>query len=783
MNCPSRSSRAWTTAYGGVCGILMLGWMPAAAGAVAMIGIAAGPRGLTLRTSRTREAPLLAGLGFRAVSDKGTVFETGEAHLDTEGHVTFTLAGSGAADASVTAELTRRPRGFSLDWVIAYHGSPRKWNPWTSGFRFQFAREVTAVKTRPVTHWVRPTGAHPWEVPADTPYPDTECQLREVVLGEDVLVIVASRYDPDWIYGNRIGRAGFSRLPLPKKAPYRIAASMTFLAVKAGDLDPHSLAAEAAGRPAALTLATGRPGNLFEPGETVPIEFRVANVSRRKVGCTLTAEAWDYAGTRVLTVKQPLILPPLARGTVARRFRPQRRGIVFVNARLAWPGGEWFERTTVGILPQRKASGLRPESPFGLAAVIANPSRYPDQFDLDTVLGFAERIGVRWLRGGWYPLKEKIARSDEELVRDRAAVLRQHGILPHVQLGARVPKPAALPAFRRRLAGALEHFSWVSPYIEVGNELNFGVEASHYVDHMLRPVSETLRRVFPGGKVMSMGLGGVHKKWLDAFVRAGGMELIDVLSIHPGCHPRAPEFWKGWRGWVFRPQVLDAAKAAREHGGKEVWITEAYAPTPPGRSGLDLRTAADYLVRTYVCALALGVKVIEWYQFQDGVWYAQRPRPDDVEYNFGIVYTDLTPKPAYIAYGVMTERLEGATYRGRMDLGADDLYGVRFFKDSRPLDVLWSYREKHETDVAWYPPDKFKHLSRKPMEPWIERWRTPVAVILPADGPVTITDSMGNPRRLEPAHGVVALELTGSPIYVRGLGAIGTNRRFWTELE
>jgi hypothetical protein len=177
--------------------------------------------------------------------------------------------------------------------------------------------------------------------------------------------------------------------------------------------------------------------------------------------------------------------------------------------------------------------------------------------------------------------------------------------------------------------------------------------------------------------------------------------------------------------------------------------------------------------------LALGVKVTEWYQFQDGVWFAQRPRPDDVEYNFGLVYTDLTPKPAYVAYGAMTEQLEGATYQGRLDLGAEDLYGVRFQRDGRPVDVLWSYREKHETDIPWWPPENYTKDSRKPGEPWGERWKEPVAVELPAVGPVTITDLMGNARELIPENGKIKLSLTGSPIYVQGLGPLPQREKLW----
>jgi hypothetical protein len=53
--------------------------------------------------------------------------------------------------------------------------------------------------------------------------------------------------------------------------------------------------------------------------------------------------------------------------------------------------------------------------------------------------------------------------------------------------------------------------------------------------------------------------------------------------------------------------------------------------------------------------------------------------------------------------------------------------------------------------------------------PWENRWRAPVTVRLPAAGPVTVTDIMGNSTTVRPAQGTVALSLTGSPVFVRGL--------------
>lgn len=740
----------------------------------------AGETGIVL-SDDTPRAPVVGGLSYTAVDDGGTVFTTTGARLEGDS-LRFDLDGPGAEQASVEATVTRLSRGVALDFSIRCSGPARQWNPWTSGLRFSYGRPITDAYGLPVTKWVVPTGAQPWEVAGDTPYPDTECHLRHVILGDTALVLVAPSYDPDWIYGNNKDRAVFSRLSLPAEENAELRYRLVLLPVPAVDLDPTRLAAEAAGRPVCVDVRTDRTGNLFSPGEPVAFEYELGNVTAEPQACSLQVDAYDYRGQELCGEKREFDLAPLAREVSEHRLQTDLRGVVFVAARLSWAGGEQVVRKTLGILPEREAEAVAPESPFGMAAVIANPASYPDHHDLSTVLPLMERIGVRWIRGGWFPLKQDISSEDDARVREKVALLAEHGILPHVQLGSGVPAAEELEVFEARLAASLERFGWVTPYVEVGNELNHGgVGGREYVEKLLRPVHDVMRRVVPEARAMSMGLGGVQQSWLGDFCAAGGMDLVDILSIHPGSHPKAPEFWEGWRGWVFRPQVLDSLQAAREAGGKEVWITEVYAPTPPQRSQVDVRTSADYLVRTYVCAIAAGVRVTEWYQFQDGVWFAQRPRPDDIEYSFGVVYTDLSPKPAYVAFGAMTQQLEGATCEGRLDLGADDLYAVRFSRAGETVDVLWSYREKHETDLPWWPPEKYEKDSRRPAEPWTERWQAPVAVELPAAGIVTVTDLMGNAREVPVRDGNVTLSLTGSPVYVRGLGEMKRLPQLWPE--
>ncbi len=731
---------------------------------------------------------LVKGIEYTASFAKGGLaFRTAgvaevEPHGDGAWEISYALEGPAADEAQVrcTARLLSS-RCLRLQWHIAYNGPQRAFNSWGCALRFAFARPPDEARTKALVRWVRPTGRHDWEVAGDAPYPDLERQLRAVRIGDIELAVLAHDYNPDWLYGGQLSRAAVHALNLPAKAPQQVTKTFEIVAAEPGVGD-EVLIALASGEPLGIAVESGRLGNLFAPGEPLRVEAKICNVSRQPRQGRLVWRVWDYYGHCVARGSEAVQLA--AGQQIRKRLVPAglraRRGIYFVAVTLKWPGGRRMLRATVGVLPRRAPGAPDAASPFGLAAIIANPQTYPDQPDIETVLKLASRIGVRWIRGFGFPIKPEVKPQEVEQARRRLQLLRRYGILPHVQCGYAMPRSQQqAEVFARDFAASLRAYKFLSPYIEVGNEGNFSTKPADYVRLLLKPQFEVMRKVHPAGKVMCMGLGGVHRQWWEGFVKAGGLDYLDVVSVHPGHHPRAPEFWDGPQGpqvWEFWRHMLLVFNTLHRRGldaQKQVWITEGYSPSSPTRTWLDLRTAADYLVREYCISLALGVRVIEWYQFQDGLWHSRRPKPDDGEYNYGMVYTDLTPKPQYIAYGVMTEQLGGARCVGRLDLGADDLYGIRFEDGAgRFIDVLWSYREKDECDLQWWPPEAFRGRHRRPAEPWEEQWRQTVAVELAARGGVRITDIMGNERVVHARGGKVRLELTGSPVYVRGLGSM-----------
>lgn len=734
--------------------------------------------------------PLIEGVGYAAqFSESEEAFHTEGIEavdgIDGSWTVRYRLGGPAAAAASVTCRAqTVSKQCLRLTWEIEYTGEQRPFFGWTDGLRLEIPARPVSARSRPLIKWVRPSGRHEWEVPGDAPYPVVDRQLREINLGAARLIILTSWYDPDWFYNRNLGVVSFLKLGLPSKTPQKTVAGLEILAAPDGVAD-EDLLALATEEPLSVAVSTGPGLPVRSPGQAIGLTARFANVTASRQKGRLRWGVYDYYGCRVAGGDTAVSLAPgqsssidLSKGVTARR------GMYFLAGELSMAGGKRrLLRATLACLPQRPVA-INESSPFGMAALPSSPDPYPDQPALEAGLAMMARIGVHWVRAASFRVAEDIKPEEVQKARAFLARLNKYGLQLHGQTYHPVPKDEAeVQALRRRLAAALAHFRFLSRYVELGNEYNFDTKAADYVRLMLRPQYEVMREVFPEGKVMNAGLGGVAADWWQEFVDAGGLEYVDALSVHPGHFPRAPEFWEGWDGWVFRPQMLRVFETLAARGladKKEVWVTEAYAPSSPVLSGLDMRTAADYLVREYCLLLALGTRVIEWYQFRDGTWYSAAPKPDDIEFNFGVVYADLSPKPQYVAYGVMTEQLEGAECLGRLDLGAEDLYGIRFrARDGAPIDVLWSYRERHECDLSWWPPEEFAGKHRLPAEPWVERWKAPVEVTLPAAGAVIVTDLMGNSRRLQATSGRVRLSLTGSPIYVRGLGDLSVSHKVW----
>lgn len=152
--------------------------------------------------------------------------------------------------------------------------------------------------------------------------------------------------------------------------------------------------------------------------------------------------------------------------------------------------------------------------------------------------------------------------------------------------------------------------------------------------------------------------------------------------------------------------------------------------------GVSEDTQALYLPRAYLLTLGEGLEHVMWYEFRDG--------GDDATYNehrFGIVGNDLSLKPAYLAYQVMTQALGAGRFLEKLDLGEGN-YGYVFDAGQSRTVALWRAAG------------------------------TALVRLRVSGADLKGCDHLGNGVNLRLAEGETELEISESVIYITGLETV-----------
>jgi hypothetical protein len=215
----------------------------------------------------------------------------------------------------------------------------------------------------------------------------------------------------------------------------------------------------------------------------------------------------------------------------------------------------------------------------------------------------------------------------------------------------RVPRsPAMFGHFMELLAG---HFRGRIAAWELWNEPNesnhqfWQGDARQYVDLVLRPGFEAVKRLDPAATVVAAGTSYVDRAWIASVYDAGGGAFFDALAVHPYMAPwnLPPETDNGTR-WTIT-HIDSARQAMVDHGDahKPIWFTEFgwSSSFPTYAQGVSEAQQAEYAVR------ALELVRTRFPYVRNVFWYNDRDRGSGHarEDAFGILHRDLSPKPVY----------------------------------------------------------------------------------------------------------------------------------------
>ena len=182
---------------------------------------------------------------------------------------------------------------------------------------------------------------------------------------------------------------------------------------------------------------------------------------------------------------------------------------------------------------------------------------------------------------------------------------------------------------------------------EVWNEPNLALfwppepDVKEYVELLAVTYTEVME-ADPTATVVLGGLSGPGGDYLQAVYDAGGAPYFDVVSVHLYIHPRLGSI-QGLQ------DALESTRRILDLNGDEdvpIWLTEtgwSDAENAWGQPTASQDEIAEMLAEVY--RAPLEAEKIFWYNFRN--IFDNSP---DVEHNFGLIYNDFTPKPAYEAY-------------------------------------------------------------------------------------------------------------------------------------
>jgi hypothetical protein len=255
---------------------------------------------------------------------------------------------------------------------------------------------------------------------------------------------------------------------------------------------------------------------------------------------------------------------------------------------------------------------------------------------------------------------------------------------------------------------------WNEPDVEITFRCDCD-RAERYA-RMLELSYNAIKRANPNAIVLIGGLS-IHDRnnggmaFLDSVVaRSGGKLNFDVLSIHPYMPDREPENTDPNTVVQNFPYRLDMSYKwlqAHNAANKEIWITEnGYSTCSScGTLGVSEDEQARRLVRLNVIAMgAPGVTHFTYFQLKDKF----NAGPADLWGNMGIMRNDMSEKPAYVAYRVLTHHLREATFIGFGPLMRQvpnrwqpqyDRYHYRFSSPDTAVQVLWKLGAAEAVEV------------------------------------------------------------------------------------
>ena len=350
---------------------------------------------------------------------------------------------------------------------------------------------------------------------------------------------------------------------------------------------------------------------------------------------------WDEKSVGCAQTNLPVLLPGQTR-VFAMDLPAVPENLNFVEALCTYRTSsgitaDWTP-TWTALTEKSGSAEKRPELPWGMGIYLYRNGNSEEGFaNMKRVAERARDAGVKWSREEfqWQRIEPRRGEFDFSFYDRLLDTADAHGISVYalVCYWTNWTKPYEEEGFRdycnylrtlvRRYKGRIKHW-------EIYNEPNifFWSGPRERYPRLLKMAYDTVKAEDPDAQVLGCSTAGIDNAFIQMCLDEGAP--FDILTIHP------------YRGVLHEASFISELRGTRKQiGGRASWITEMGWPTVPGNA--TERQQASRLVRSYLSSVGCGAcGNICWYNFRNDGWNSYYN-----EENFGILYQDLIPKPAY----------------------------------------------------------------------------------------------------------------------------------------
>jgi hypothetical protein len=255
--------------------------------------------------------------------------------------------------------------------------------------------------------------------------------------------------------------------------------------------------------------------------------------------------------------------------------------------------------------------------------------------------------------------------------------------------------PESIAAFARWAGASAKHFHGRHIIWEIWNEPNGHFwapkpDAQQY-SALAIAAAKAIREAEPQATIVGPASSGFPWEYLETFLKSGVLEYLDAVSVHPYRNPKQSPETAGPDYKKLRDLIARYAPAGKTNmpvlSGEWGYSTH--------RKGVSPETQASFIVRQQLSNLLNGVPLSIWYD-----WKNDGDDPVENEHNFGMVLSDLKPKPAYIAIQKLTHELAGYRIEQRVRQANDEDYVVVWVNSAGNHKIVaWTTGDSHSVPV------------------------------------------------------------------------------------